>query len=82
MIPEILRQLNGNNLGQIKNMMRLMRASRNPQAAVQELMRSNPQMQQAALLIQQAGNDPKRAFYELARQKGADPEAILRELQE
>ena len=65
------------NLTQIKNMMNLVRSAGNPQAMLQSLIQSNPQMQQVMSLINQAGGDPKAAFYQLAQDKGIDPDQIL-----
>ena len=69
------------NIGQIKQMMQMVRSAGNPQAMVQNMAQNNPQMKQAMDFIQQNGNDPKRAFYALAQQKGVDPDEILRTLQ-
>ena len=44
---------------------------------LRQLANSNPQMQQVLDVIQNAGGDPRRAFYELAQQKGVDPQEIL-----
>ena len=49
----------------------------NPNAMVQQLLSQNPRVQQ---LIQQAGGDPKKAFYALAQQMGVDPEQFLAQL--
>lgn len=49
----------------------------NPNAMVQQLLSQNPQVQK---LIQQAGGDPKKAFYALAQQMGVDPEQFLAQL--
>lgn len=45
-----------------------------PQAMLNNLMAQNPQVMN---LINQYGGNPKTAFYELARQKGIDPNQIL-----
>ena len=49
----------------------------NPNTMVQTLLSQNPQVKQ---LIEQAGGDPKKAFYTLAQQMGVDPEQILSQL--
>ena len=69
------------NIGQIKQMMQMVRSAGNPQAMVQNMAQNNPQMKQAIDFIKQNGNAPKRAFYALAQQKGVDPDEILRTLQ-
>jgi len=70
MIPAILQQLNSPMMGQIQQAVQL--AKGNPMALMQ-----GPQYQQAMNLIQQAGGDARAAFYQLAQQKGVDPNQIL-----
>ena len=70
MIPAILQQLNSPAISQIQQAVQL--AKGHPMALMQ-----GPQYQQAMNLIQQAGGDARAAFYNLARQKGVDPEQIL-----
>ena len=74
-------QMMPGNIGQIKQMMQMVRSAGNPGAMVQGMAQNNPQMKQAIDFIKQNGNDPKRAFYALAQQKGVDPDEILRTLQ-
>ena len=79
-IPQILQQLNGAsipNLGPVKQMMNMVRGASDPNAMLSMLAQSNPQMQQAMSVIQQAGGDPQQAFYSLCEQKGVDPNKIL-----
>ena len=78
-MPQILQQLSGNQLtgmGRIKQLMQMAQAMQNPQAAIQQI----PQLKQAMEFVQQAGGDPRQAFYALAKQKGVDPEQILSQL--
>ena len=70
MIPAILQQLNSPAMSNIQQAVQL--AKGNPLALMQ-----GPQYNQAMQLIQQAGGDARAAFYNLARQKGVDPEQIL-----
>ena len=74
-------QMMPGNIGQIKQMMQMVRSAGNPGAMVQEMAQNNPQMKQTIDFIKQNGNDPKKAFYALAQQKGVDPDEILRTLQ-
>lgn len=46
----------------------------------QMMMQKNPGMQQALSYIQQHGNDPKTAFESLAKEKGLDPNEIMKNL--
>ena len=79
--PAILQQLNSasqmSNLAPIKQMMQMVRGAQNPQAMLQSLAQSNPQLRQVLDVVQQAGNDPQRAFYAICEQKGIDPNTIL-----
>ena len=73
----MLSLLMQNKIGPVKQAMNMAQAAANPNAMVQRLLSQNPQVQQ---LIQQAGGDPKKAFYTLAQQMGVDPEQILAQL--
>ena len=80
-IPQILQQLQRvnlpGNLGQIKQMMSMVKSAGNPQAMLNQMMQNNPQMRQVMDLINQHGGDAKKAFYSLAEQRGIDPNQIL-----
>lgn len=78
-LPGILQQIAQSNpmLGQIKQMIGMVNASSNPQAMMNQLFTSNPNMKQAVDLIKASNGDPKAAFYKLAEQKGIDPNEIL-----
>ena len=82
MLPQILQQLGGGVMipPQIKQMFQMLRSSSNPQAMISQLMQTNPQMKHAMDIIKASGNDPKRAFYALAEQKGINPQSILDQL--
>ena len=67
----------GSNIDQIKRMMNMIQNSQNPSKMLEELIRTNPQMQNVMNLIRQNGGDAKAAFYNLAKEKGIDPEQIL-----
>lgn len=65
------------NLDKIKQMMQFVKMANNPNAALNQLISSNPQMAQLLQMIQQSGQSPEQLFYALAKQKGVDPEQIL-----
>ena len=44
------------------------------------MAQSNPQLQQVMQYIQENGGDAKTAFYNLAKQKGVDPNDILNQV--
>lgn len=67
----------GSPIGGIKQMMNTIKSASDPNAAMQMLANKNPQMRQVMQMVQENGGDPKAAFYNLAKQKGVDPEQIL-----
>ena len=79
-IPQILQQLQRvnlpGNLGQIKQMMDMVKSAGNPQAALAQMMQNNPNYRQAVDYVKQNGGDPKKAFYTLAQENGLDPNEI------
>lgn len=85
-LPQILQQLETNSqqmpdLEPIRKTIQTLKAAKDPQALMQQMMmQKNPGMQQALSYIQQHGNDPKAAFENLAREKGFDPEEIMKNL--
>lgn len=56
------------------------RNSPNPNQAMQQLLNSNPQYQGIMEYINQNGGDAKSAFYNMAAQRGVDPNSILSQL--
>ena len=59
----------------------MVKASKNPQAMLQQLSQSDPRMQEVMKVIQQNGGNAKAVFYSLAKQKGVDPNDILQQVQ-
>lgn len=49
-------------------------------AAINQMAANNPQMQQVLQVVQQNGGDAKAAFYNMAQQRGVDPNMILQQL--
>ena len=82
-INPMISQLNQRNLSnspqmqQIKNLMNTVRAAKDPQFALNQLMSNNPRLQQAMLLVQTMGGNPEQAFYTYAKQMGVDPNEVL-----
>lgn len=64
-------------MGQIKQLMNLIKLNNNPQMALNNMIMNNPQVQQANNYIQQFGGNAKDAFYNLAQQKGVNPDDVL-----
>lgn len=64
-------------MGQIKQMMTMLRTAQNPTAMLNQMVMSNPQMKQVMDIVQQYGGDSMKAFHAVAKQKGFDPNEIL-----
>ena len=64
------------NIKNIKNTITMLKNAKNPAALMQSLIQQNPEYKRAADYIQSCGGDPKKAFEQLAREKGIDPEEI------
>lgn len=68
------------NQGGLFALINQVRNSPNPDALMQSLASTNPQIQSVVEYINQNGGDAKTAFYNLAAQKGVDPNTILNQL--
>lgn len=81
-MPQILSQLGQSNpmVGQFRQAMGMLRGVQNPQAYIRQMISQNPVAQQMLNALQQSGTDPKTAFYNLARQKGLDPDSLMQGL--
>ena len=80
-IPAILQQLGKNNMAQLaqgaRQMMSMVRTAQNPQAALNQLIMSNPQMKQVMDIVQKHGGDPMQALREEAQAAGISMDEIL-----
>ena len=56
--------------------------SGNPQAFLNNYIKSNPQLQNIYNMFQNSNKSPKEFFYYIAQQKGIDPDTILKLLNE
>lgn len=64
-------------LGQIKNMMEMLKNSSNPSAMMQSMLQSIPNYKQVMEYVNRNGGDPRKAFYQMAQEKGVNPNDIL-----
>ena len=78
-IPSVLLQLARNNpkIQQIKQMMNAVQMAQNPQAALNQMIASNPQLKQVMDLINQNGGDIGKTVKTVAEQNGLRPEDIM-----
>lgn len=65
------------NLAQIKGLMAMMESCGNPVAMLQSMIATNPQMASVMNFVSRYNGDAKAAFYDLAKQKGVDPNVII-----
>ena len=72
----IISQMNarGINPQQVTQMWQRLKGASNPQELLNQALQNNPQLKQ---LIELSNNNPKTAFYNLAKQKGIDADYIL-----
>lgn len=68
------------SMSNLKSMIGMLRGSQNPTQMLEGMAMANPQIQQAINYAKQNGGDARTAFYNLAAQKGVDPESILSQL--
>lgn len=81
MLPQILQQLAGAAINpQIKQMAQAFKTAGNPQALLNQMIQTNPQMKQVMDFVRASGGDPRAVFYRLAEQRGINPQAILDQL--
>lgn len=80
MINPILNGISNPMLTQAKQIMGVLRNANNPQELAKQMMSNNPQYKQVMDYIKANGNDPKEAFYKMAKEKGVDPNEILNAL--
>ena len=64
-------------MGQIKQMIGMVRAAQNPQAMINQMMMNNPNMKRVMQIVNQYGGDANRAFQEMAQQNGINPQEIM-----
>ena len=67
-------------MNSMRPMINMVRASQNPQAMLEQLARSNPQLKNVMDMVNANGGDARSTFYKMAGQRGIDPETILKML--
>ena len=58
----------------------MMQGAKNPQALLNQMMSNNPQYKQVMELVNQNGGDAKKAFYNICKEKGINPDDIINQL--
>ena len=68
------------SIQQIKNMMSMVQMSANPQMALQNIVNQNPNLQNILNLANSNGANLQQVFYNMAKQKGVNPEDVINAL--
>lgn len=69
------------SMSPIKRMYDTVKYASDPNQAIANMVNKNPRLLQVMNMLRNSGKSPKELFYELAKQKGVDPNEILRQLQ-
>ena len=69
-----------NNARQLKGMLNNLQNSTNPMGLIRTIINQNPAMKQVMSVVEKYGNNPKEAFYALAREKGVNPDDVINAL--
>lgn len=67
-------------MGQAKQLFNMVRSAQNPTAMVNQMLQQNPNYGEIANVLQKHNGDAKAAFYDLAQQKGVNPNDVLNAL--
>ena len=76
----ILQGVQNPQLAQVRQMVNLMQGAKNPQAFITQMANTNPELQNVMRMVQNNGGDARSLFYQMARERGVDPEYILNQL--
>ena len=77
-IMEQLNKMSGQN--GIFNLINSVRNAKDPSSMMNYLTHTNPQVQSVMNYVNQNGGDAKQAFFNLAQQRGVNPQTILSQL--
>jgi beta-N-acetylglucosaminidase len=65
---------------QIKNMANMLKGSKNPQQMLQMAAQQNPQVSQVMNMLSGSGMSAKDMFYNIAKQRGINPDDVINNL--
>ena len=77
---QLNQQSSNGPLHEAVELSKTVKGSNNPNLVMNKLIQSNPRLKWAYDIVQQNGGDGRRVFYDLAKQKGIDPNTILNNL--
>lgn len=61
-------------------MMNMVRGASNPQLFLQQMIQKNPQLKDIMNYINENGGNPEKAFYNMAKDMGVNPQEVLKML--
>lgn len=70
------------NIANIKKMMGTLKGIQNPQQMMATMAQNNPQMKDVLSLVSNSNMSPKDLFYKMAKEKGVNPDEIIKALQQ
>lgn len=79
---QAINPLSQNNMGNIKQMINLIKGKNNPNQMLQMLAQQNPQVSQIMNMLNGSHMSPKQLFMQTAQQRGIDPNTIQRQIAE
>lgn len=66
-----------NNQAEINKIINAYKSTNNPQQLLMNMAMKNPNIQKIINMINESGQTPKDLFFQMARQKGIDPNIII-----
>ena len=78
--PQQQQQINPKLLSKNNLSLKTILNSSNPSELIQNLISQNPKMNNVMQLLQSSGKTPKEFFYQMAKQKGVNPDQFLNSL--
>ena len=64
----------------VGQMIEMVKMAKDPQAAITQMAQSDDRMKQVMEVVNQNGGDAKAAFYNMAKQKGVNPDDIINQV--
>lgn len=77
---QAISPLSQSNMGNIKQMINLIKGKNNPNQMLQMLAQQNPQVSQIMNMLNGSHMSPKQLFMQAAQQRGIDPNTIINQL--
>lgn len=77
---QAINPLSQSNMGNIKQMINLIKGKNNPNQMLQMLAQQNPQVSQIMNMLNGSHMSPKQLFMQTTQQRGIDPNTIINQL--